>query len=322
MGTQVEPDPRNLIINYIPTPVTENELRALFEPFGEVESLRIICDRETNHPKGYGFVKYKAVEAAKAAAAKLSGHPIRNKRLRVTPALGPRSSQASASQATTPTPQAAPLANGGSAPWPNGSAEQVIVPFPSVAQYRWVPTINAASAHLSSRAPATAVAAPSPIAFIDGFQVNVVQTQPNIVPISPEGRHFAPTLPLAWNAEAASFHSTRLMSEAAAIHVNSLRTSSAPDAGVLATNPHHVQAVPVQQQPQPHYQAHPTLAEPLQFQPFRSLSPRSDAVIQGSLQTFTPFDLSEANFMSCGGLNTYASVHGVPDSPSTFTTSK
>lgn len=82
-------DPRNLIINYIPTPVSEEELKQLFVQYGEVESARIILDRETGQPKGYGFVKFMNEDSAHEAIRKMNGFEIHNKRLKVTTARGP-----------------------------------------------------------------------------------------------------------------------------------------------------------------------------------------------------------------------------------------
>lgn len=86
-GTEC-PDPTNLLVNYIPTPVTDVDLRNMFEQFGEVESARVILDRTTKHPRGYGFVKYRDVESAEQAQRKMNGFQIHNKRLRVGPARG------------------------------------------------------------------------------------------------------------------------------------------------------------------------------------------------------------------------------------------
>lgn len=84
------PDPCNLIVNYIPTPVNDEYLRELFEPFGTIVSARVIVDRTTNHPKGYGFVKYTTKEAAKKAIKEMNGYKLQNKHLRVTQANGPQ----------------------------------------------------------------------------------------------------------------------------------------------------------------------------------------------------------------------------------------
>lgn len=90
---QIPQDPRNLIVNYIPTPVDDEELRQLFEQFGELESARVIIDRVSNIPKGYGFVKFKTEAAAREAIQKMNGFEIKNKRLKVTTAKGPNATQ-------------------------------------------------------------------------------------------------------------------------------------------------------------------------------------------------------------------------------------
>jgi RNA recognition motif-containing protein len=87
-GQDPAPDPCNLIVNYIPTPVTDAELYAMFSQYGELVSARVIVDRVTGHPKGYGFVKYRSVEDANSAMLHMNGFAIHGKRFKVTPARG------------------------------------------------------------------------------------------------------------------------------------------------------------------------------------------------------------------------------------------
>ena len=47
-------------------------LRALFENFGEVESVKIIMDRDTGRSKGYGFVEMADESAGEAAINELN----------------------------------------------------------------------------------------------------------------------------------------------------------------------------------------------------------------------------------------------------------
>lgn len=103
------PDPCNLIVNYIPTPVTDEDLRELFEPFGVVVSARVIVDRVTNHPKGYGFVKYTTKEAAKEAIRQMNGYKIQNKHLRVTQANGPQNHSRPPNESSSPSSSSTPL---------------------------------------------------------------------------------------------------------------------------------------------------------------------------------------------------------------------
>jgi splicing factor 1 len=81
-------DPCNLIINFIPTPITDQHLHDLFAPYGELLSARVIKDRQTQHPLGYGFVKYRDPNAAAIAIRELDGARCLNKRLRVSVAQG------------------------------------------------------------------------------------------------------------------------------------------------------------------------------------------------------------------------------------------
>ncbi|KAK7200407.1 RNA-binding protein, UPB1 [Novymonas esmeraldas] len=74
---------RNLMVNYIPTTVDEMQLRQLFERFGPIESVKIVCDRDTRQSRGYGFVKYQSAASAQQAVNELNGFNILNKRLKV-----------------------------------------------------------------------------------------------------------------------------------------------------------------------------------------------------------------------------------------------
>ena len=80
----VDEDPTNLIINYIPIAITEDQLRTLFSPFGLIERVKIVMDRLTGLSLGYGFVKYSSVSAAQHAIAALNGYQLHNKRLKVS----------------------------------------------------------------------------------------------------------------------------------------------------------------------------------------------------------------------------------------------
>lgn len=83
-GGSSDNDPtRNLMVNYIPTTIDELQLRQLFEQYGPIETVKIVCDRETRQSRGYGFVKYRQASSAALAIQELNGYPILNKRLKV-----------------------------------------------------------------------------------------------------------------------------------------------------------------------------------------------------------------------------------------------
>jgi RNA recognition motif-containing protein len=82
-GAPEDPDLRNLIVNYLPYTIDTDGLRALFAPHCTVETCRVILDRATGQPLGYGFVLAATSAGAHRAAAALTGHEIGLKRLKV-----------------------------------------------------------------------------------------------------------------------------------------------------------------------------------------------------------------------------------------------
>ena len=52
--------------------MTEDELRALFEPFGAIESVSVATDRDTGRSRGFGFVSMSNDEEAEKAMAALN----------------------------------------------------------------------------------------------------------------------------------------------------------------------------------------------------------------------------------------------------------
>jgi RNA recognition motif-containing protein len=65
--------------------VNDATLRGLFEPFGAVESARVISDRDTGSSKGFGFVEMSDGDAQKAMGA-LNGRELDGRFLRVNEA--------------------------------------------------------------------------------------------------------------------------------------------------------------------------------------------------------------------------------------------
>lgn len=65
----------------------EDDLRALFSTYGEVESVNIITDRYTGQSKGFGFVEMSNAEQAQSAIAGLNSKEVNGRLLRVNLAL-------------------------------------------------------------------------------------------------------------------------------------------------------------------------------------------------------------------------------------------
>ena len=76
----------NIYVGNIAWGVSEDELEALFAQYGEVNSARIITDRESGRSKGFGFVEMATADSANAAIEALSGNDFAGRDLRVNQA--------------------------------------------------------------------------------------------------------------------------------------------------------------------------------------------------------------------------------------------
>jgi cold-inducible RNA-binding protein len=77
---------KNLFVGNMSFQTTESDLRALFEPFGQITRIHIVTDRETGQPRGFAFVEMaKDDDAAKAMTA-LNGKEVAGRALRVNEA--------------------------------------------------------------------------------------------------------------------------------------------------------------------------------------------------------------------------------------------
>jgi RNA recognition motif-containing protein len=65
----------------------EETLRNYFAGFGNVESVKLITDRETGYSKGFGFIEMGSDEEAKAAIAGANGAEFDGRKLKVNEAI-------------------------------------------------------------------------------------------------------------------------------------------------------------------------------------------------------------------------------------------
>ena len=65
---------------------TEQDVRQLFERYGVVDTVRIMTDRETGRPRGFGFVEMPDDTAARAAITGLQGAALGGRTLNVNEA--------------------------------------------------------------------------------------------------------------------------------------------------------------------------------------------------------------------------------------------
>ena len=66
--------------------MTEPELRALFEPYGIVESASLVTDRDSGRSRGFGFVSMTNDDEAEKAMAGLNGQESGGRALTVNEA--------------------------------------------------------------------------------------------------------------------------------------------------------------------------------------------------------------------------------------------
>jgi RNA recognition motif-containing protein len=59
---------KKIYVGNLPFSATEESLRELFSQYGNVESIKLITDRDTGQPRGFGFVEM-GDGASKAIAA-------------------------------------------------------------------------------------------------------------------------------------------------------------------------------------------------------------------------------------------------------------
>ncbi|MBF6610733.1 RNA recognition motif domain-containing protein [Chryseobacterium lacus] len=76
----------NIFISNLNYNTVESELQALFENYGEVESAKIITDRETGRSRGFGFVEMPENEDALKAIEELNQKEFKQKVLNVSEA--------------------------------------------------------------------------------------------------------------------------------------------------------------------------------------------------------------------------------------------
>ena len=70
-----------LFVGNLPWSVGDVELEEIFRPHGEVQSARVITDRETGRSRGFGFVEMEVEDVAAVISATngrdMGGRPLR-----------------------------------------------------------------------------------------------------------------------------------------------------------------------------------------------------------------------------------------------------
>ena len=77
---------KNVFVGNMSFQTTEDELRALFEPFGEITRIQVMTDRDTGRSRGFAFVEMANDEEAAKAITALNGKEVGGRALNVNEA--------------------------------------------------------------------------------------------------------------------------------------------------------------------------------------------------------------------------------------------
>src|SRR5437899_13094924 len=77
---------KNLFVGNMSFQTTEGELRALFEPFGQITRVHVAMDRETRRARGFAVVEMPNDEEAAKAIAALNGKELGGRNLKANAA--------------------------------------------------------------------------------------------------------------------------------------------------------------------------------------------------------------------------------------------
>ena len=85
----------NIYVGNLAEEVNEDDLKGVFEAFGQVESINILKDRFSGESKGFGFVEMSSKDEAQKAIEDADGMELKGKAIKVNearprPSSGPR----------------------------------------------------------------------------------------------------------------------------------------------------------------------------------------------------------------------------------------
>jgi RNA recognition motif-containing protein len=76
----------NIYVGNLLFDVTEDELKELFAPFGQVTEVRLIMDKFSGKSKGFGFIEMPTKEEAEKAIEALNGKDMKGRPMTINEA--------------------------------------------------------------------------------------------------------------------------------------------------------------------------------------------------------------------------------------------
>jgi cold-inducible RNA-binding protein len=77
---------KNLFVGNLDFAATESSIRSMFEPFGKVDRVNLVTDRDTGRSRGFAFVEMPDAAQADQAIAALNGSSVDGRALNVNEA--------------------------------------------------------------------------------------------------------------------------------------------------------------------------------------------------------------------------------------------
>jgi RNA recognition motif-containing protein len=77
---------KNIFVGNLDFAVTESAVRSLFEPYGKVERVNLVTDRDTGRSRGFAFVEMTDSAQANQAIAALNGTNLEGRALNINEA--------------------------------------------------------------------------------------------------------------------------------------------------------------------------------------------------------------------------------------------
>lgn len=72
-----------LLVRNLDRDLSEEGLKDLFEPFGQIQSCSLVLDQKSGTSKGFGFIEMPVPGEAKAAMKQLNGKEVSGQTIRV-----------------------------------------------------------------------------------------------------------------------------------------------------------------------------------------------------------------------------------------------
>ncbi|MCL6545263.1 MAG: RNA-binding protein [Bryobacteraceae bacterium] len=77
---------KNIFVGNLDFGATEESIRSLFQPYGAIERVNLITDRDTGRPRGFAFVEMTDAAEADRAIEALNGTELGGRSLNVNEA--------------------------------------------------------------------------------------------------------------------------------------------------------------------------------------------------------------------------------------------